>query len=450
MTIPQPHKITPAHTDCDVFVIGGGPGGSTVAALLADRGHSVTLAEKTRYPRFHIGESLLPANLPLLERLGVASEIRALGMEKWGAEFISPWHGDKCQRFEFGDAWDKSMPYAYQVRRSEFDQILLRNAARKGATVIEGCRVRDIDLAAAGGGVLIYADDNSPAGRSWHARYVIDASGRDTFLANRLGCKYRNPHHSSSALYAHFRGATRNTGRAAGNISIFWFDHGWFWFIPLADGTTSVGVVVWPYYMKSRRVGVEDFFLQTIAQVPALAARLTAAVLVTPVEATGNFSYSSDHAAGANYLLLGDAFAFIDPVFSSGVMLAMQGGFMAADTIDTCLRTPALTQKALNAFDKAVRYGPRKFSWFIYRVNLPSMRDLFMGPRNILRAKEALISVLAGDIFGTTPIWPSIAVFKTIFYFNQIWHFRRSIAAWRSRRINIRQLGSDDSIKANN
>src|ERR1700734_3490470 len=133
--------------DTDVLIIGGGPAGSTAAALLARRGHRVTLIEKARHPRFHIGESLLPANLPLLEQLGVADEVRAIGMQKWGAEFISPWDG-RQQDFRFSEAWDKSMPYAYQVRRSEFDQILIRHAAHSGAHVIEGCRVRNVELQA--------------------------------------------------------------------------------------------------------------------------------------------------------------------------------------------------------------------------------------------------------------------------------------------------------------
>ncbi|MHB8254584.1 MAG: NAD(P)/FAD-dependent oxidoreductase [Acidiferrobacter sp.] len=437
MMATQSSQIAAQPEDCDVLVIGGGPGGSTVAALLAERGHRVTLAEKAHHPRFHIGESLLPANLPLLERLGVADEIRALAMVKWGVQFISPWHENIHQSYEFKDAWDKSMPHAYQVRRSEFDHVLLQNAARKGAQVIEGCRVRDIDFAASETGAVVFADDGSPTGRSWRARYVIDASGRDTFMANRQKSKHRNPDHNSSSLYAHFRGAIRQPGQAEGDISIFWFDHGWLWFIPLVDGATSVGAVVWPYYMKSRSVGVEAFFLQMIAQAPELAARLATAEMVTPVEATGNFSYGSDHTYGPGYLLLGDAFAFIDPVFSSGVMLAMQSAFYAADAVDVCLRAPTQAKKALKAYDKAVRFGPRKFSWFIYRINHPSMRDLFMGPSNIFHVKEALLSVLAGDIFGTTPIWRSVAAFKLIYYMNVMRHPRRSVAAWRKRRISI-------------
>src|SRR6202046_3937857 len=138
--------------DTDVLIIGGGPAGSTSATLLARSGHRVTLIEKARHPRFHIGESLLPANLPLLEQLGVADEVRAIGMQKWGAEFISPWDG-RQQDFRFGEAWDKSMPYAYQVRRSEFDRILIRHAERSGAQVIEGARVTAVDLGQGDAGV---------------------------------------------------------------------------------------------------------------------------------------------------------------------------------------------------------------------------------------------------------------------------------------------------------
>ena len=238
-------------TECDVLVIGGGPAGSTVAPLLAEKGYKVVLLEKARHPRFHIGESLLPANLPLLEKMGLADEVRAIGIEKWGAEFVSPWH-EHMQEFQFGDAWDKSMPYAYQVKRADFDLILIRNAARKGAEVIEGCKVKAVDFLPDDAGAIIRAEHDDGREERWKARFVVDASGRDTFLANRFQIKHRNPRHNSSAMYAHFTGARRGEGRAEGNITIFWFEHGWFWFIPLSDGSTSVGATVWPYYMKTR------------------------------------------------------------------------------------------------------------------------------------------------------------------------------------------------------
>ncbi|MFA5170655.1 MAG: NAD(P)/FAD-dependent oxidoreductase [Sulfuriferula sp.] len=431
--------------DCDVLVIGGGPAGSTAATLLAERGYQVTLLEKAHHPRFHIGESLLPANLPLLERLGVADAVKAIGMEKWGAEFVSPQH-DHQQRFEFADAWDKSMPMAYQVRRAEFDEILIRNAAAKNATVMEGCQVQDVQFLPDGQGAIVQAQLDDGKKLSWHARFVLDASGRDTFLGNRLKAKQRNKKHNSTAIYAHFSGAQRHAGKEAGHITVFWFEHGWFWYIPLTDGTTSVGAVTWPYYLKTRgKKSLTEFFNETLAMSPALTARLASAKMETAVEATGNFSYVCDRTHGENFLLLGDAYAFIDPVFSSGVMLAMQSAFLGADTVDICLRHPEQAAAALKKFDRSMRRGPKAFSWFIYRMTNPTMRDMFMGPRNILRAKEAVLSVLAGDIFGKTPIGPSIVFFKTLYYLGSIFNLRRTFRAWRLRKLNIRPV--DDVVE---
>ncbi len=433
-----------AASDCDVLVIGGGPAGSTAAALLAEKGHRVTLLDKDRHPRFHIGESLLPANMPLFERLGVAEQVRAIGMEKWGAEFVSPWH-DTRQTFFFARAWDKSMPHAYQVRRSDFDKILIDNAGAKGATVIEGCKVRAVDFRPDGSGALVRAQHEDGTAALFNARFVLDASGRDTFLANRFQAKQRNPKHNSSAMYGHFRNARRHEGQAEGHITIFWFDHGWFWFIPLSDGATSVGATVWPYYMKTRQKPLKEFFLDTIQLCPALAERLQGAELMAEVEATGNFSYVTDRTHGPGYLLLGDAYAFIDPVFSSGVMLAMNSAFAGAEAVDTALTQPARTAQAMAAFDKVMKHGPKEFSWFIYRVTNPTMRDLFMAPSNKLRMEEALLSVLAGDIFGKTPIWRSLLAFKAIYYLMSLRYLRRSLMAWRKRRMNIRYVEMPES-----
>jgi flavin-dependent dehydrogenase len=423
--------------DADVLVIGGGPAGSTAAALLARAGHRVALIEKARHPRFHIGESLLPANLPLFEQLGVGGEIRAIAMQKWGAEFVSSWDGRRHD-FCFSEAWDKSMPYGYQVRRSEFDAILIRNAARCGAEVMEGARACAVDFGADGGPVQVQVQHEDGTAVSWRARFLVDASGRDTFLANHLHCKRRNPRHNSAALFAHFIGAERYSGEREGHISLYWFDHGWCWFIPLSDGATSVGAVVWPYYLKSRTGTLNQFFLDTIALCPPLAERLKAAKLINEVEATGNYSYHCTRSHGGNYLLLGDAYAFIDPVFSTGVMLAMKSAFAGAEAIDTCLREPARAPAALREFDRISRRGPTLFSWFIYRVTSPTMRQMFMGPRNTLRMKEALMSLMAGDIFGTTPIWASLRAFKFVYSVISLLNPGRSARARRQRRLNIR------------
>ena len=425
-----------ADEHCDVLIIGGGPAGTTAAVLLRERGYSVVLLEKERYPRFHLGESLLPASMSTFERLGIAEEIKAIGNYKAGAQFVSPWHAH-TQTFDFANAWDKTMPSAYQVKRAEFDQVLLNNAARKGAQVHEGCRATEV-VFDGGGEVRVQARHDDGRERRWHARFLIDASGRDTFLAKHFDIKTRDRRHTSAAVYTHYRGARRLEGHNEGNITIAGFEHGWFWFIPMRDDITSVGMVTWPYHMKSRAgCSLEQFFLDNVATVPVLAERLAQAERVRPVEGTGNFSYSASRNHGGNYLLLGDAYAFIDPFFSSGVWLAMHSALVGADAVDTCLHSPASAPAALRAYDRSLRHGTRQFSWFIYRMSNPIMWDFFMGPRNFFRMEEAVLSMLAGDIFGKTPIWRSLALFKGVYYAANILQPRRAFAAWQQRRRNI-------------
>ncbi len=429
-----------AVSECDVVVIGGGPAGSTAATLLAEKGHRVVLLEKDRHPRFHIGESLLPANVPLFEKLGVADEVAAIGIDKWGACFVSPWH-DHVGSFEFGGGLNPDIPKAYHVRRSELDRILFERARRAGAEVHEETRVREFDLGDRTTAPRVRAAGPDGTVREWKARFLVDATGRDTLVANRLKVKRRNPDHNSAAMYGHFRGARRDAGRAEGNIIIYWFDHGWFWFIPLKDGTTSIGAVVWPYYMKTRDKPLREFFLETIARSPPLQERLAAAELVAEPEATGNYSYQCDRCQGDNYVMVGDAYAFVDPVFSSGVMLAMNSAFAGSEVVHARLAEPAAESLARKRFERVMRVGPKEFSWFIYRVTNPALRDLFMAPSDRMDMKKALISVLAGDIFGATPIRPGVRAFRVVYYVYSLFHLRRSLAAWRRRAFNIR----DDS-----
>jgi flavin-dependent dehydrogenase len=284
----------------------------------------------------------------------------------------------------------------------------------------------------------------SPDGAfSIRARYVIDASGRDTLLANAMRSKVKNRAHNSSALYAHYSGVERLAGKLEGNISIFWFAHGWFWFIPLNDGLTSIGAVCWPYYLKSRNKPLDEFFADTLALCPELMARMKDARRESAVQATGNYSYSGTHCTGDRYLLAGDAFAFVDPVFSSGVFLAMNSAFAAADVAVARLDAPRSYAAERRRYEQLMKRGPREFSWFIYRMTNPTMREFFMYPSNPLRVREALLSLLAGDIFRGTPIWRSIFAMKGFYYLFSMLHPKRTLTAWRRRRSNIRDVGLD-------
>ncbi len=415
-------------THCDVVVIGGGPAGSTIAALLAQQGRNVVLLEKATHPRFHIGESLLPSNVELFERLGVREQVEAIGMPKWGIEFVSPDHAHRSY-LEFADAWDKSQPYAWQVRRSELDELLFRNAAARGATALEGCRVRDVAFDADGADVEAETVERpAPLARPLRRRCLRAAT-----RCSPTSCAASTRTRATTArrCSATYRGARRLDGKREGNISVMWFRHGWFWFIPLADGTTSVGVVCWPHYLKSRDKPLREFFADTIAMCPELAERLRGATLVDDqVHATGNYSYSSDHACGDRYLLLGDAYTFIDPMFSSGVYLAMRNAFDGVEVVATRLDQPAASaQRARRRYEALARKGPDEFSWFILRVTNPTIRQLFMYPQNPLRVQEALLSLLAGDLYGRSPIQPSLWVLKAIYYLISLRHLPRSLRA---------------------
>jgi len=418
--------------DWDVLVVGGGPAGSTIAALLAERGRRVLLVEKDHHPRFHIGESLLPQNLPLFDRLGVRAEVEKSSIQKYGIEFVSPYHG-KSVCYDFANALDKRFPYSFQVRRSTLDQILLNNAAAKGAEVIEGCRVTEINFPE-GGPPAIVGRDEAGQTRRWTASFVVDASGRDTLLAAQMGVKERNPRNNSAAIFGHFTDARRVPGKAEGNITIFWFEHGWFWFIPLSDGTTSVGAVCPAPFLKNRGTDLTSFFMGVIASCPEIADRLQHATLAGPVTATGNYSYDSKRTSGRNFILVGDACGFIDPVFSTGVYLAMTTAFWAADAVEIALHSPRRAHQALRRYDAATSKALAGFTWFIHRIREPAMRNLFMSPRNWFRVEEAVLSLLAGGIFDGWPVRSRLYLFRAIYYITKLMHLKvRSLPSGNTR-----------------
>ena len=288
---------------CDVLVVGGGPAGSTTAAMLAQRGLSVLLLEKDRHPRFHIGESLLPANMPILEELGVMEEVRRIGVLKLGADFPQQ---DKFHTFHFRRSLGKTPPFAFQVKREDYDRVLFENARRLGADARENVKVERVEFD--GDTVRATATDADGAKLAIAARYLVDASGRDTLLGNQLKLKVKNVRHQSAAIFAHFDGVARRPGDDAGNISIYRFDQGWSWFIPLSDGLMSIGCVCFPQYLKQRRGKTTEFLLATLERIPEAQERLRGARIVNEVRVTGNYSYVSTRMAGPRYLMVGDPF----------------------------------------------------------------------------------------------------------------------------------------------
>lgn len=399
---------------CDVLVIGGGPAGSTAAALLARRGYRVIALEKAHHPRFHIGESLLPMNLPLFERLGVADKVRALGVYKRGADFEAD-NELGYSTFAFDRALGDSPPHAYHVWRQDFDRMLFEHARGCGACTREGHEALAFEQRTPRDTRVEVRTDE---GRDYRiqARYLIDASGRDTFLSGKKKLRRKNPLHQSAAIFGHFRGADARAGQDAGNVSMYRFEHGWMWMIPLPEGVMSVGAVCWPDYLKQRKGRTVEFLIETLKLNPALWRRMQHAELIGgEVRVTGNYSYDSTSMGGPGWVLVGDAFAFIDPVFSSGVYLAMRGAEQAAKVVDAALQEPAAEPALLRNLERRERAGLERFSFFIYRFNEPVMRDMFRNPRNTLKLEQSVISMLAGDLFDAPRVLWRLKLFKMLY-----------------------------------
>lgn len=417
---PDTATAPEGETTCDVLIIGGGPAGATAATLLAGKGRHVVLLEKDRHPRFHIGESLLPLNLRVFETLGVAERIAAIGVYKPGARFVSDEHGSHAA-FSFAAGLNQDYTHAYQVRRSEFDEVLFRRAQEAGADMREGMRVMDVALDARAGH-RVTARDAGGATYGFRPRFVIDASGRDTVLATAMGSKERNPRNNSAALYGHFHGVAPFGEAEDGNITIHLFDEGWFWMIPLREGVMSVGVVANPAFFKKRRGEPRDFFLATLRAVPSVACRIADAELIGEVTMTGNYSYASRVMQGDGWLMAGDSYAFLDPVFSSGVLLAMASAEMGADVADAWLDDPARAAPMARAFERKVKRAIGSLSWLVYRINTPVLRDMFMNPSNRFRMREGLVSLLAGDVHANANRQLPVLAFKAAYLWLSLAH----------------------------
>jgi geranylgeranyl reductase family protein len=377
----------------DVIVIGGGPSGSTVAARLVQRGRRVLLLEKEHFPRFHIGESLLPCAMPLLEELGVMPALVSHGfLPKYAAEFVTA-DGSLTRRYAFAEGLIPGAPSAFEVDRAEFDQLLLKNAAKLGVEVREGSTVTRFDITRDGAEVTVRDDAGTETRVS--AQVLIDATGQASLMAGKLGMRQMDTDLKNFAVFSHFEGAQRHEGKREGDISVVLVPDGWWWVIPLADGRTSVGQVG-PASMLRGRKPDEGYFHEQIAATPYLAKRLRDAKRVAQVRTISDYSYVSQKLAGDRFVLVGDAGAFLDPVFSTGVYLGMVGAFRAAEAVDAALTAGRFSRREFVAYEAWVLKQVDSYKKFVKGFYKPEFVELLMAPSEFLDLRAAITSLLAG------------------------------------------------------
>lgn len=406
---PRPPSASPV----DCLVIGGGPAGAASAAFLARRGHRVLVVERQRFPRFHVGESLIPETGRWLRAIGVYERVKEAGfLVKRGAFLIAP-DGENSRFARFADALGVEDETTFEVRRDRFDQILLDHAREAGAEVWSECRAREVDLDAAGATVRVTRDGED---RAIRCRFLIDASGRDGFLAKRLRLRTVDPVLEKVGLHAWYEGVTPPPEGHDGDLRLVSLEgEAWAWLIPLDERVTSVGAVVSKarYDALPRGTAAErlDALLRTV---PALPPLLGEARRVSEVRIDGDYSYATTAYAGERWLLAGDAGSFLDPIFSTGVLLALASGVQAAEAVDGALTGGAgaargaegaldrRSRRAFAAYDREQRRVYRFFRRFVVRYERPELRDFLVSPAEVLGMGEAITTVLAGNV---RPSW---------------------------------------------
>ncbi len=328
--MPNPNLIN----NPDVVIIGGGPAGSTVSALIAQHGYKVQLFERERFPRFHIGESLIPETYWALKRLGMLEKMKQSHfVKKYSVQFVNA-TGKLSAPFYFWDNKPHECSQTWQVVRSEFDLMMLNNAREHGVEAHEGVRVRDVLFEGQRAvGVKIQMEDGTQ--RDVRARVVVDASGQSGLLQNKFKLRVWDPILNKGAIWTYWQGAYRDNGREEGATMVLQTANrqGWFWYIPLHEDRVSVGVVAPFDYLFKGRKSHEQTYIEEVERCPAVKERVASGKRITGYFATKDYSYRATQAAGEGWVTIGDAFGFLDPLYSSGVLLALKSGEMATDAI---------------------------------------------------------------------------------------------------------------------
>ena len=382
----------------DALIIGGGPAGCTAATLLAEAGLKVCIIEQEAFPRFKIGESLLPGGNEILKRLGVWDKMDDAGfIRKYGAEFVSSDGSSRVHNI-FSEGLIKGLDYSYQVERAKFDQLLLDNATEKGADLLQPCRVTSAELNQGRWDITVKSEQGE---KHYRAKWLLDGSGRSAFLGKRLKLPQDTiPYPKRFAVYSHFKGVARSSGKEGGNIIITRLRDGWFWSIPLDDEKTSVGVVSirnrdeW----KDSAFTAETFFNNEIERSSYLSMLLENAQPMDDFHVTADYTYSFSDYAGPQHLLLGDAAGFIDPIFSSGVYLAMRSATMAVDTILLAnAEQRTLSSKDCSQYTNDLKQNVRIMRDLIEVYYDNKSFSIFMSPSSRFKLFQSVNSIVAGN-----------------------------------------------------
>jgi len=396
----------------DVAIIGGGPAGSCAATLLARAGRRVVVCEREKFPRFHIGESLLPVSMKTFTRLGLHEKFERAGfLKKYGGEMTSACC-EEGGKFYFKDGYRAQNESSYQVPRAEFDKVLLDHAAENGAEVREQTLVKRVEFFP--DRVELHLQSSLGEEQTLAASYVIDASGRHSVLGTHFNLRETYSHLRKISIFAHYEGVDLEEGRNASLTRQVRAADRWFWYIPLPNDRSSIGVVLDTELYRQMKKSPEQFLEESLAEQPFLARRMTRARRVTPAYASADFSYRLTKLTGERWMLAGDAAGFIDPVFSSGVFLALLAGEEAADILDVVIDHPRKARRLFARYERLLRRVMKGYLRFVDAWYSKEFIEVFLYPQDILQIPPAVNAVLGGNIAGTFAIRWRLAVFYFI------------------------------------
>lgn len=398
----------------DAIVIGGGPAGSTAAAVLASKGRRVVLLEKEKFPRYHIGESLLPYTYFPLQRMGLIDRMKGSHFpKKYSVQFVSR-DGRASQPFYFFTHLKHEAAGTWQVLRSEFDQMILDNARAKGVEVLEETMVRQM-IQEKGAVTGVKAVGKAGETLEFHAPITIDASGRDALAVTRSGWKVRDPYLNKIAVWTYYQGALRDPGIDEGATTIAYLPHkGWFWYIPLPENIVSVGAVAEKTYLYNGTRDLATIFHREVAKNAWVHEHLAPGRQTGPFRVTGEYSYRSRYCAADGLVLVGDAFAFLDPVFSSGVFLALRSGELAADAVDAALTAGDVSASQFSEYGVQMCKGIEAMRKLVY-----TFYDLEFSFRKFIDSYPHLhgdvTDCLMGNLFRDfSPLFEAVASFASV------------------------------------